>query len=49
MKVVNWFANIEQWDPNTTAVGLSTVVFLIVLKRFERLVLKDRIKRKEFG
>jgi len=31
MKVVNWFANIEQWDPMTTAVGLSTVVLMIIL------------------
>ena len=36
MKVVNWFANIGQWDPTTTAVGLSTVIFMIILKRFER-------------
>jgi SulP family sulfate permease len=35
-KVVNWFANIGQWDPTTTAVGLSTVIFMIILKRFER-------------
>jgi SulP family sulfate permease len=36
MKVLDWFANIGQWDPTTTAVGLSTVIFMIVLKRFER-------------
>jgi SulP family sulfate permease len=36
MKVVDWFANIGQWDPMTTAVGLSTVILMILLKRFER-------------
>jgi SulP family sulfate permease len=36
MKVVDWFANIGQWDPITTAVGLSTVIFMIILKRFKR-------------
>jgi SulP family sulfate permease len=36
MKAVDWFANIGQWDPMTTAVGLSTVILMIVLKRFER-------------
>ncbi|CAB1084844.1 Sulfate permease [Olavius algarvensis Delta 1 endosymbiont] len=37
MKVVDWFANIGQWDPATTAVGLSTVILMIILKRIERL------------
>jgi SulP family sulfate permease len=36
MKVVDWFAHIEQWEPLTTAVGLSTVILMIILKRFER-------------
>ncbi len=36
MKVVDWFANIGQWDPLTTAVGISTVILMIILKRFKR-------------
>jgi SulP family sulfate permease len=36
LKVVDWLANIGQWDPLTTAVGLSTVILMLVLKRFER-------------
>ena len=36
MKVVDWFANIGQWDPLTTAIGLSTVILMIILKQFER-------------
>ena len=36
MKIVDWFANMDQWDPLTTTVGLSTVILMIVLKRIER-------------
>lgn len=36
MKVVDWIANIGQWEPVTTAVGLGTVFLMVILKRFGR-------------
>ena len=36
MEVMDWFANIGQWDPVTTAVGLSTVILMIILQRIKR-------------
>jgi hypothetical protein len=34
--LVSGFPNIGQWDPLTTTVGLSTAIFMIILKRFEQ-------------
>ena len=35
-EIVNWFANIPNWDPATTLIGVATVVMVIVLKRIKR-------------
>jgi SulP family sulfate permease len=35
-EIVNWFANISEWDPTTTIVGLSTLILVLVLKRIKR-------------
>jgi SulP family sulfate permease len=32
MEMINWFANIGQWDPTTTAVAVATVILMLVLK-----------------
>jgi SulP family sulfate permease len=32
-KIIDWFANIPNWDPTTTFVGLSTLILVLVLKR----------------
>lgn len=35
-EVVDWFANISQWDPTTTFVGIATIVLVLVMKRFRQ-------------
>jgi SulP family sulfate permease len=32
-EVVDWFANIGQWDPTTTIIGVVTIILVLVLKR----------------
>jgi len=34
-EIVNWFANIPNWDPATTLIGAATVVLVVVFKRFK--------------
>jgi SulP family sulfate permease len=36
MEMINWFANISQWDLITTAVGMVTVILMLVLKRIKQ-------------
>ncbi len=35
VKVFDWFGHIGEWDPVTTAVGLSTIVLMLLFKRFK--------------
>ena len=35
-EMVNWLVNIPQWDWTITAVSLSTLILMLVLKRFEK-------------
>ncbi len=35
-EMINWFANIGQWDPTTTVVGLTTVLLFLVFKRIKQ-------------
>ncbi len=34
-EVVNWFANISNWDMTTTLVGLATLILVLILKRIK--------------
>lgn len=34
-KIVNWFANISEWDPTTTLVGAATLALVLILKRIK--------------
>lgn len=36
MQMIDWFANIGQWEPTTTAIGIATVIMMVVLKFIER-------------
>jgi len=36
-KVLDWISNVSNWDPVTAAIGFSTIVFMIVLKRIKLL------------
>ena len=36
MEVVNWLRNISQWDLTITAVSVSSVILMLVFKRFQR-------------
>lgn len=35
-EMVNWLVNIPQWDLTITAVSLSTVILMLIFKRFEK-------------
>jgi len=35
-EVVNWIVNIPNWDPTTTAVGMATLILVLVLKRIKQ-------------